>query len=290
MTVTTPLMRYHGGKFRLAPWIIAHFPPMSAFDVYVEPYGGAAGVLLQKPRSYAEVYNDLDGDVVNLFEVLRSAEQRQCLIEQITLTPYARGEFEQAFEAIEDPVESARRMLIRAYMGFGSAGATKGNTGFRIDTQRSYSIAPHHWARLPGVIGDVAERLTGVLIENRDALEVLIQHDSPRTLHYVDPPYLHATRVMASHRRYYRHEMNEPQHAALLTLVKQLKGFVLLSAYASEQYAEALSGWTTVRTTSRISAGRGTATRHEHLWLNPRAAEWTGQMELAFPNLEVAHG
>jgi len=128
-----PLIRYHGGKFRLAHWVIAHMPN---HNCYTETFGGAAGVLLQKPRAYAEVYNDLDGDIVNLFKVLRSSSSREKLIEQLILTPYSREEFENSWEVAEDSIERARRTIIRAQMGFGSAGATKGITGFRIDTKR----------------------------------------------------------------------------------------------------------------------------------------------------------
>lgn len=78
-TPTRPIMRYHGGKWRLAPWIIAHMPP---HRIYVEPYCGAASVLMRKPRSYAEVINDLDGEVVGVFRVLRdrtmAAESFHC--------------------------------------------------------------------------------------------------------------------------------------------------------------------------------------------------------------------
>ena len=83
-----PLLRYHGGKWLLAPWIISHFP---AHRVYVEPFGGAASVLIRKERSYAEVYNDLDSEVVNLFRVLRA--QPDDLVHAIELTPFARDEF-----------------------------------------------------------------------------------------------------------------------------------------------------------------------------------------------------
>ncbi|CAB5540684.1 DNA adenine methylase [Citrobacter werkmanii] len=118
-----PAIRYHGGKFRLASWIISHFPDHRC---YVEPFGGAASVLLKKKQSEAEVYNDLDGDVVNLFRVLRDPVSSQALIDACALTPYSRVEFRCAYEPTDDPIEKARRLIVRATMGFGSAGATKG--------------------------------------------------------------------------------------------------------------------------------------------------------------------
>src|SRR3546814_17290747 len=111
MTVKSPVIRYHGGKFRLAPWVIQHFPPHRC---YVEPFGGAAGVLIQKPRAYAEVYNDMDGDIVNLFRVLRSQGASAMLTEALALTPYARDEFDAAYEPTDDPVERARRPHVPA--------------------------------------------------------------------------------------------------------------------------------------------------------------------------------
>ena len=167
MTIATPVIRYHGSKFRLAPWVLQHFPPHTC---YVESFGGAAGVLMQKPRSYAEVYNDLDGDIVNLFRVLQNPESRSGLVERLVLTPYSREEFELSWETTGDPVERARRTVIRAQMGFGSAGATKGVTGFRIDTKRQYGTAQSLWAEYPESIAEVGQRLSGVLIENRPAL------------------------------------------------------------------------------------------------------------------------
>lgn len=150
-----PAIRYHGGKFRLAPWVISHFP---AHTHYVEPFGGAASVLLRKERSYAEVYNDLDGDVVNLFFVLRDMTLRECLIESLILTPYSRDEFTDAYGEAGTMVEKARKLVIRATMGFGSAGATKGTTGFRLDTKRSSATAQHLWARMPENLAAVGQR------------------------------------------------------------------------------------------------------------------------------------
>lgn len=264
-TVEAPAMRYHGGKFRLAPWVMQFFPP---HQTYVEPFGGAAGVLIQKPRSYAEVYNDLDGEIVNFFRVLRDPETRARLIEQIRLTPYARAEFEQAWEDATDDVERARRVAIRAQMGFGSAGATKNITGFRTDTKRAYGTAQHQWATYPDAVVAAGLRFEGVLIENREATEVMLQHDDAQTLHFVDPPYVHSTRVRPRSGGY-RHEMTDTDHQALLQVLLELEGMVVLSGYDSEIYNQMLEGWERFETKARISAGRGTALRNEIVWINP---------------------
>ena len=265
--VTSPVLRYHGGKFRLAQWIMTFFP---AHTCYVEPFGGAAGVLLQKPRAYAEVYNDLDRAVANFFRVLREPDTRARLIEALVLTPYARSEFELAWEPTEDAIEDARRMAIRAQMGFGSAGATKGHTGFRIDTKREYGTAQSLWVEYPEAVAAAGARLSGVLIENRPAIDVMKQHDAPTTLHFVDPPYLHSTRVLRSKGQgCYRHEMNDGEHAKLLDALLELEGFVVVSGYPSALYNDRLSGWEQCETKARISAGRGTALRTEVVWINP---------------------
>ncbi len=263
-TVTRPALRYHGGKWRLAPWVMQFFPP---HDCYVEPFGGAAGVLIQKPRSYAEIYNDLDGDVVNFFRVLRDPTMRFALIDACRLTPYAREEFDLAYEHTDDPVERARRTCVRAAMGFGSAGASKGITGFRVDTKRAYGTAMRNWAEYPEGLRSVGERFTGVLIECRDAIDVMQAHDGHDTLHFVDPPYVHETRVMRS--RCYRHELDAAGHSRLLTAARALTGMVVICGYPSAAYDDALSGWARHETQARMSARRGTAMRTEALWLNP---------------------
>lgn len=264
--ITAPVLRYHGAKFRLAPWIMSFFPPHTC---YVEPFGGAAGVLLQKERVYAEVYNDLDGAVVNFFRVLRDPVHRARLIEMLVLTPYARSEFEQAWEPTDCQLELARRLCIRAQMGFGSAGATKGHTGFRIDTKREYGTAQHLWSTYPASIAAAGQRLTGVLIENRPAADIMLQHDAESTLFFVDPPYVLSTRKIGSNRSSYNHEMSDDQHIELLEVLKSLQGMVVLSGYEHPMYDAALANWRRFTTTSRISAGRGTALRNEVVWLNP---------------------
>lgn len=267
-----PALRYHGGKFRIAPWVMGFFPPHTC---YVEPFGGAAGVLLQKPRVYAEVYNDLDGDVVNFFRVLQDPELRTQLLDRLVLTPYARAEFENAWRPARGQVERARRLAIRAQMGFGSGGATKGSTGFRIDTKREYGTAQSLWASYPESIADAGQRLAGVLIENRPAIEVMNAHDAPATLHFVDPPYVLSTRNKraSAPRGVYKHEMTDADHSQLLEAVAALTGMVVLSGYESALYADQLQGWQRHTKDARISAGRGSSIRTEVVWLNPACVD-----------------
>lgn len=267
-SINHPVIRYHGGKFRLASWII---PKMPEHVCYVEPFGGAAGVLLQKPRSYAEVYNDLDGEVVNLFRVLRDSEMNQRLQDACMLTPYSRDEFCAACEATDEPIERARRMVVRASMGFGSAAGIGGNSGFRSDSKRKYATAAHLWERYPENLAAVCQRLQGVIIENKDALAVMRAHDAETTLHYIDPPYVPDTRVQGN--RYYSHEMTVEGHEQLLAVARTMTGMVMISGYDSDVYNDMLAGWQKMEKSSRISAGRGTKIRTECMWLNPAAQQ-----------------
>lgn len=270
-----PVMKYHGAKFRLAPWVISHFPD---HETYVEPFGGAAGVLLQKKRVYAEIYNDLDDDIVNVFRVLQDPFKVEELTRRLIVTPFSRKEFELAYEETEDPIERARRTLMRASMGFGSASSTKGKSGFRVDMRRSYGTASHLWAKYPSQIASFVERFQGVLIENRPAIDVMKQHDHIKTLHYVDPPYVEHTRSGGN--RYYRHEMTDEEHEILLNVLLDLNGFVALSGYDTEIYNDMLTNWTKHTTTSRISAHRGTSVRTECIWLNPVCSNLQAQYQL----------
>jgi len=269
---TRPVLRWHGGKWKLAPWIISHFPP---HRVYVEPFGGAASVLLRKERSYAEVYNDLDEEVVNLFEVLRSTAASR-LIQLLELTPFARLEFERAYQETDDPVERARRLVVRSFMGFGSDGHNrKTRTGFRAASTRSGTTPAHDWANLVGPYRAVIERFAGVVVECRAATEVIAQHDGDQTLHYVDPPYMPETRSDKSRKsgeRYhaYAHEMTADEHAELLQALRLIEGMVALSGYDSGLYADALCDWRRIETAALAD---GALPRTEVLWLNPACAE-----------------
>ena len=122
--ITRSIMQYQGGKFRLATWIMPFFPE---HDVYVEPFGGAAGVLLRKDKSKLEVYNDLNSDIVSFFRVMRDSEKAERLAHLLELTPYSREEYKSVYDLpkSEDDVEMARRLLVKSYMSYYSNGATR---------------------------------------------------------------------------------------------------------------------------------------------------------------------
>ncbi|TRW94919.1 DNA adenine methylase [Paracoccus sp. M683] len=198
------LIRYHGGKVLVAGKIIGLFPE---HDCYVEPFGGGAAVLLAKQRSRLEVYNDLDGDMVTLFRVLR--DKPDALAAAIALTPFARAEHQTGYQEASSDIERARRVLARSHFGHGSSGIHK-RTGFRAAGMRAGTLPVHGWASMPETVRVSAERMRGVVIEQRPAVQVMQAHDGPKTVHYVDPPYLPETRGRGKD---YRHEMTPDDHA-----------------------------------------------------------------------------
>jgi DNA adenine methylase len=264
---TRPLLRYHGGKWRLAPWVIGFFPP---HRVYVEPFGGAASVLLRKARSYAEVYNDLYSDVVLVFSVLRDPAKSAELERRLRLTPFARDEFEDAYRPGFDEIENVRRMLIRSYMGFGATGVMGHITGFRRNSNRSGTTPAHDWSNYAASIPAFTSRLQGVVIENRPASDLLGEFDGPETLFYVDPPYVHSTRTLgnphcAKHR--YREEMRDDDHRRLGEQLRSLEGMVVLSGYPCDLYdLELFPDW---QRHERRHLADGARPRTEVVWLNP---------------------
>lgn len=255
---TRPVLRWHGGKWKLAPWIISHFP---AHRVYVEPFGGAASVLIRKPSTYAEVYNDLDNDVVNLFCILRSDRAPE-LVRMLRLTPFAATEFAAAYEQSDDDLERARRLVVRSYQGFGSNAVHK-KSGFRSNSNQSGTTPSKDWANYPDALEKIVARLRGVCILCRDAAEVMAAHDGPETLHYVDPPYMMATRTDTA--ADYAHELTDDQHVNLLAFLRTLRGKVVLSGYPSAIYDSALPDWHRV---DRAALADGARSRTEVLWLN----------------------
>lgn len=252
-----PIIRYHGGKHKLADWIVSFFPE---HKIYVEPFGGAASVLLRKPVSKAEVYNDLDSELVNLFKTARDDGER--LKQAVYLTPFSREEFLLSYEKSEDPVEQARRTIVRAFQGFGS-NAHNRKTGFRANSNRSGTVPARDWANYPDKFHIIIDRLRGVTIENRDALEVMAAHDGKETLHYVDPPYAAETRDAGSD---YRYEMGSDDHKKLAIFLAGLKGFSIVSGYRCEMYDEIFADW---HREEKESLADGARKRIECLWFSP---------------------
>ncbi|MDR1062869.1 MAG: DNA adenine methylase [Azoarcus sp.] len=263
--VPRSVLRYFGGKWALAPWIVGNMPE---HRVYVEPFSGAASVLLRKPRSKIEVYNDLDDEIVGVFRVLQNPALCQRLIRLLKRTPYARKEFERAFEAAVDPIIRAQRAIVRAYMAFHhSALFDPKKTTFADARHRhgGYSKA-HEWSTYPRHLARVCQRLKGVLIEHRDALEVIKVQDTDDALFFVDPPYLPSTRDKGTG---YRHELSEAKHVRLLTLLRSLKGRVMVCGYPSELYDGMLQGWQRLAR-KHYAASQGMRVRTEVLWISPR--------------------
>lgn len=274
--ITRPILRYHGGKFRLAPWIMSFFPP---HRVYVEPFGGAASVLLRKERSFAEIYNDRWGVVVNVFRVARDPFQAEQLERALRLTPFARDEFEAEWpDESTDPVERARRAILRSFAGFGSA-STNGNyaTGFRANSNRSNTTPAHDWVNYPDQVKRFTDRLSGVVIENRPAAQVIETHDSPDTLHYVDPPYPHETRNMRRGNAAYEVEMTAEDHEQLAQTLQACAGMVVLSTYPNELYDRLYADWRREETEALADGARP---RREVLYLNPACAAQQSQQRL----------
>lgn len=265
------MLRYHGGKFLLAPWIISHFPK---HRIYVECFGGGGSVLMQKPRSYAEVYNDKWDTVVNVFKILRDADLAKQLELQLRLTPFSRTEFEQCSElnisATKDIIEKARLTIFRSFAGFGSASTNaKHATGFRANSHRSGTTPAQDWNNFPDHIKSFIERLRGVTIENKDYRAVIDQHDGLETLIYLDPPYVHSTRNMQRGNAAYAFEMTEQDHIDMAVKLSGIKGMAIISGYDNDLYRELFKKWQKVE---RKAFADGAAERTECLWLNDRTS------------------
>ena len=229
------VMKYPGSKWSIAKWIISHFP---AHHSYLEPFFGSGAVLFTKERSNIETVNDLDGNVVNLFQWIRKDPER--LAHEIYYTPYARHVYEDAFRKIpEDSFERAVNFYIRLNMGHGFR-TTGEKVGWKNDVQgRERAYAAQDWIHLPDKIMQAAERLRGVQIENRPAVDVIGKFNHENVLIYCDPPYMLETR----HGKQYRYEMDNDAHRELLEALLCHKGFVLISGYDTELYRDMLAGW-----------------------------------------------
>lgn len=252
-----PIIRYFGGKWNSAPWIISHFPEHT---IYVEPYGGAASVLLRKPRSKSEVYNDLDGNLVLMFRMLQNKSATRDLLRALKWTPYARQEKEDAYEASDNEIETVRRFIVRSWMDINNG---KRSSGFRVCVASTIGTPPEHsWISYVRQFYSFADRFRGVIIENLPALELIQKYDRPHTFFYADPPYVSSTRSQTN--EYYR-EMTDQDHRQLAACLLSAHGKVLLSGYTSDLYAELYPDWEMSHNPARVN---GSKSKVETLWKN----------------------
>jgi DNA adenine methylase len=264
MAVRSPIT-FFGSKAKLAKRIIALFP---AHHTYVEPFAGSAAVLLTKEPSEVEVFNDPNADLVNLFRVVRDPSLFQQLKDAAESTLYARSEFDLAGEPTDEPVERARRYLVRQRQSRGGLGERWSYC--RTDSCANMASVIRRWRagieRLPAI----HDRLKMVQIEQTDWREILNRYDSSQTLHYLDPPYLPSVRVWGG----YKHEMSLDDHHELVIRLLSIQGMVVLSGYENPTYAPLeTAGWVKKFHEVPAYSSDHRARRVECLWLSPNAVK-----------------
>ncbi|MDO9334510.1 MAG: DNA adenine methylase, partial [Dehalococcoidales bacterium] len=257
---------WYGGKFSHLDWLLRLLPNCHH---YCEPFAGSAAVLLNREPSQIETYNDLDGEVVNFFRVLRDHKDR--LVEAIGLTPFSREEFEQActLDPDLDAIERARRFFVRARQvrtGLAQKASLGRWANCKQTSRAGMSGVVSRWLGSVEALPDIAERLLRVQIENRPAIEVIQLYDSPNTLFYCDPPYVHDTRGDCNA---YSNEMTNDDHRELARVLNAVGGKVSISnydcplmdeIYPSPRWFKVLGPKKTIHSTKDV--------RREILWTN----------------------
>ncbi len=232
---------WYGGKFSHLPWLL---PLLPQAHHYCEPFGGSGAVLLNRLPSPVETYNDLDGEVVNFFRVLR--DKKDAMVEAIGLTPFSREEFYLAVMPPTQPVsdlERARRFFVRARQartGLAQTASLGRWANCRNTSRAGMSGAVSRWLGSVDGLPQVADRLLRVQLENRPAPEVIELYDSRETLFYCDPPYPHSTRGDV---KSYLYEMTDDEHAGLSKALHRCKGKVALSGYRCELLDHLYADW-----------------------------------------------
>ena len=257
---------WYGGKFSHLDWLL---PLLPKCHHYCEPFAGSGAVLLNRKPSKVETYNDLDGEVVNFFRVLRSEKER--LVEAVSLTPFSREEFAQACEIHSDlsDFERARRFYVRARQvrtGLAQTASLGRWANCKHTSRRNMSGVISRWFGGANTLSDIAERLLRVQIENRPAIAVIKLYDSPQTLFYCDPPYIHKTRGDA---KAYSNEMNDQDHRDLAKVLNSAQGLVAISNYDCDFMNKLYSEKKWFKTTGLKKTIHSTKdTRIECLWTN----------------------
>lgn len=258
-----PPFAYYGGKTTLAPTIADLLPE---HEHYVEPFAGSLAVLLAKKPSRAETVNDLDGDLVTFWRVLR--DQPEELVRLCALTPHSRAELEAAWADVEgDDLELARRVWVRLTQ---SRSLSLRRSGWKFEKALTAGLrrAEYSDAYLSRAI-PAAERLSRVSLESRDGLDVIRDYGTePTACLYVDPPYLGSTRATN-----YRVEMTaDDAHVALADALNECKASVVLSGYDAPLYADLFDGWHRVDLQGATTLS-GDNDRVEVLWSNRSIGE-----------------
>lgn len=211
---------------------------------YCEPFAGSAAVLLNRAPAPVETYNDIDSEVANFFRVLRDDKDR--LIEAIGLTPFSREEFFQAVSAPDAPLtdlERARRFFVRARQartGLAQTASIGRWANCKNTSRAGMSGAVSRWLGSIDDLPHIALRLLRVQIENRPALDVIKLYDSPGTLFYCDPPYVHSTR---GDRQAYRFEMDDAAHRDLAEGLAACRGKAAVSGYRCDLMDSLYRSW-----------------------------------------------
>lgn len=237
-----PPVKYHGGKYYLCRWIIKSFPPHAK---YVEPFGGAASVLLNKKRSSEEVYNDLEPSIFNLMLVLRDSFEefadklKKIVYDEETYLYHKSVYFSKEFPALP-PVEHAITTYVARRMSRG--GVVRNFSWSKRKAKDGTPQEVNSWNTMLNVLPVISERLQGVQILQKNAFEVIQMHDSSDTLFYLDPPYLKSSRKKTKE-NVYLEEMEEDGHLQLAEMVNNLQGTVILSGYPSEMYQKYYGDW-----------------------------------------------
>ena len=238
---------YFGGKGNSYNWIISYFP---SHRIYIEPFCGSAVVLLNKPRSEVEIINDLDDKIVNFFKVVR--DNRKELEEKLKWTPYSRTECHKCLRIYQsedrynklDDIEKARVFYVVHVMGRFGVNINDRDSLFRKEHASKRKFTKQYYKKID-LFKDIKTRLKGVVIENRDAIELIKDYaDNREVLFYIDPPYI--LNVRPNSKKMYSKEMMENnQHKELLKLLLKVKGKVIISSYQNKLYDDLLKGWTT---------------------------------------------
>lgn len=181
-----PILKYPGAKWNLARWIVSYFPEHTR---YLEPYCGSAAVFFNKAPVTHEILGDTNSSITNLFFVLR--EHGEELARRIDLTGWIEEDYEQFekhYDDSGDPIEDARRFLLRSWQAHG--GTIYQVSGWKHNGTRAKVYPTKLWKKLPERLLAAADRLKDAEIRNRPALELIAYYNTAETLIYADPPYL----------------------------------------------------------------------------------------------------